>query len=92
MTWRLLIGVSTGVLVSMASPWLLALVARRWGTDDIQIAPPVQKFVGLDEGARLLSNARRHQVERLRRESARVASSELNTPSKVTSIGGRRVS
>ncbi len=65
-----------GVLALLAAPWALARIARRYGTDDVKIAPPVPHFEGMDDSLRLRSEARRKHAESIRVHAARVESGD----------------
>ena len=75
MRWYLLVAVllASGYLIG---PWVLCRIARRWGSDEIQIAKPVQKF-GIAkpaevEAIRLRAEARRLRALASRSESLRI--------------------
>lgn len=70
-----------GLLVAITAPlalvWFIVRVARRSGSDERVINPPIQKFTGLDELARERSAKRRAEVDAIRSEAAKRSSGSV---------------
>jgi hypothetical protein len=98
MIWRALAAVAVVIGVALAgtagalgAAWLLTKIARRWGTDDIVIPPPVVKpeYRKADETLPANAARRREHAEAKRHEAAQIESGQP-ADDRIIRLVGRR--